>query len=233
MSEKNYSLKSGERQVGTKMTDIRADHIARYGMVADKLNREYYNTTWVGEVYGLDAFCGNGYGTYMLADQVHCVVHGIDASADAIKLANDNFATESTLFSVKEFPFELPHEVYDFVVSMESVEHVEDSFELISKLIRAVKPGGYLFLSTPNSASLSLELNPNKFHHRHFTYAELVEMVGKIRFDMELVEYFGQDCYIMKDGKVLGRSAESEMNLRSQYANGQFHCFIFRKPHQS
>lgn len=228
----DYRLKSGERQVGTKMTDIRADHTARYQMVVDKLNTEYMDPLRTpSTVYGLDAFCGNGYGTYMLAKEANCVVHGIDASHDGVVLANRHFATASTFFSVKEFPFELPFEAYDFVVSMESVEHVEDSYDLIQTLISAVKPGGYLFLSTPNSGTLSLELNPNKFHHRHFTYAELVEMVGNIRFDMELVEYFGQDCYVMKDGKVLGRDDPDKMTLRSQYANGQFHCFIFRKPY--
>lgn len=226
----DYRLKSGERQVGTKMSDIRADHTARYAMVVDKVCEIHRSTAWIGEVYGLDAFCGNGYGTYMLASQANCVVHGIDASADAIQLANQHFATPGTLFSVKEFPCTLPHQAYDFVVSMESVEHVENNFEFVSSLVRAVKPGGYLFLSTPNSDVLSLKLNPNKFHHRHFTYTELVEMVGEIRPDMELIEYFGQNCYVMKDGKVLGRAPDSEMGLRPQYMNGQFHCFIFRKP---
>lgn len=226
---KDYPLKSGERQVGTKLADIRADHIARYMMVVDKINDEYTDATDASDVYGLDMFCGNGYGTHILATETKSVVHGIDASTAAIQLANEHYGTQNTHFSVKEFPFNLPDETYDFVVSMESVEHVPDSSLLIKALIGAVRPGGFLFLSTPNSKSLSLELTPNKFHYRHFTYDELIEIVAGIDPKMELVNYFGQDCYIMNNGRVAGRGPDSIMNLRPEYIDGQFHCFIFFK----
>lgn len=226
----DFRLNSGERQIGTQMADIRADHTARYGMVVHQVNhwnrRSFRETK---ELYGADIFCGNGYGTFLLSDECNCVVHGIDASDDAIKLADKHYATPSTFFSVKEYPFVIPKEAYDFVVSMESVEHVADNTQFIEALVDSVKIGGYLFLSTPNANSLSLELNPNKFHHRHFTFDETVNEVESANSNMKLVEWYGQDVYTMDNGRVIGRVPEKKMSLQPKYTKGQFLCFVFRK----
>lgn len=227
----DFKLNSGERQTGTRIVDIREDHRARYRMVVDHLNQWYRRAfRETSELYGADIFCGNGYGTFLLSDEVNCVVHGMDASDEAIKLANGHYSTIATVFSVKKYPFIIPKNVYDFVVSMESVEHVVDSSGLISGLVSALKPGGFLFLSTPNADVLSLELNPNKFHYRHFTFDETVGEVRRKTPDMELIKWYGQDVYTMEGGRVIGRVQEEHMYLQAEYKNGQFLCFVFRKP---
>lgn len=54
----DFGLHSGERQVATRYEDIRADHRYRYEWVDARLPEG-------GR--GIDAFCGNGYGTWRLS----------------------------------------------------------------------------------------------------------------------------------------------------------------------
>src|SRR5687768_8372438 len=67
-------------------------------------------------------------------------VWGIDGSKDAVRLAEECFRTPRAMFSVGYFPFELPTAAFDFIVSLESVEHVSDSAGFLSCIVQALKP---------------------------------------------------------------------------------------------
>lgn len=47
---------------------------------------------------------------------------------------------------------------FDLVVSMDVIEHVSDPLAWVREALRVLKPGGTLFLTTPNYASLSLRV---------------------------------------------------------------------------
>lgn len=51
-----------------------------------------------------------------------------------------------------------PDARFDAVVSMDVVEHLVDPLPWLSEALRVLKPGGLLFLTTPNYASRSLRL---------------------------------------------------------------------------
>lgn len=70
--------KTGERQVGTELDDIRNDHKNRYLWVQDKLNSN--------EVI-IDAGCGIGYGSRILSKKCASVT-SFDISNAAIDYAN-------------------------------------------------------------------------------------------------------------------------------------------------
>lgn len=60
-------------------------------------------------------------------------------------------------------------ESIDLAVSDAVVEHVEDVDAFFSECSRVLKPGGYLFLRTPNVwnyATVATRLVPNRFHRR-------------------------------------------------------------------
>lgn len=50
--------------------------------------------------------------------------------------------------SATELPFS--DESFDVVVSSECIEHTDEPLTAIREMVRVLKPGGYLFLSTPN-----------------------------------------------------------------------------------
>ena len=53
-------------------------------------------------------------------------------------------------------PLPYPDARFDAVVSMDVVEHVHDPLPWLQSALRVLKPGGLLFLTTPNYASYSL-----------------------------------------------------------------------------
>lgn len=221
-----FSLASGERQTGLRLEDIRNDHLVRYEY-ACKIVRQHLKRD--SGVFGLDVFCGTGYGTHMLADAAQRPILGIDASAEAIAVANTHYANEQTFFSAKLFPFFLPRDTFDFVVCMESLEHVAETGLFLNQIVGALKPGGILVLSTPNANIWSLERNPNPFHYRHFSRTELLEaLTAHPGYQLELIDWQGQDIYHFEQEVIAHPLAPEHMNLRPQ-AEGQILLFSFVK----
>lgn len=199
----DLSLNSGERQVATRYEHIRADHRNRYEWADARLPRGGF---------GADVFCGNGYGTWLLSAQR--IVLGIDGSTDAIRLAETHFRTPRTHFSVGYYPFELPRETFDFVVSLESVEHVEDGAGLFKCLADSLKPGGTLIFSTPCEEHLPHRMTGNHFHFKHYGLDESLALASSN--GLQLVEWAGQDTYSFQtDGRQGPLLPDDQMQLRA------------------
>lgn len=220
----DFSLESGERQTARALDDVRRDHTARYACAVDTLGNRYKNAE---TLFGLDLFCGAGYGSRMLADGLPCVVLGIDGSNESVVFADRHYGGSGTLYVHKIFPFTLPHAAFDFVTCFESVEHVEQDELLMERLACALKPGGLLFLSVPNETVLQLAKIRNPFHHRHYVHEALLGRV-RGRLGLRLLACYGQDVYQLEDGKVRGNLDESEMELHADRL-GQFNIYVFER----
>jgi SAM-dependent methyltransferase len=213
---RDFSLHSGERQVATEYAAIRADHRYRYEWVDACVPR-------CG--VGIDVFCGNGYGTWLLAESRW--VLGIDGSSEAIRLAQAHYRRSSTAFSHNEYPFDLPRRAFDFAVSLESIEHVDDAEAFFASLAGCLRPGGMLVFSTPCEDLLPLSSTGNHFHFRHYTLRQTLEMASTNGLD--LLQWAGQDVYsFTPDGRQGPPLPESEMNLRIGEP-GQFIVVTCRK----
>jgi 2-polyprenyl-3-methyl-5-hydroxy-6-metoxy-1,4-benzoquinol methylase len=222
-SGRDFSLASGERQTAVSLAEIRYDHRARYGYIAEHLAESGVPP----EAFGLDAFCAIGYGTYLLAEKLGCSLMGVDASREAVALANQHYANDRTFFVHKLFPFRLPKETFDFAVCVESLEHVADAEGLLREIGRSLKPGCYLFLSTPNEVQFSLGRNPDKFHVRHYTRQEVLDLVRKT-LGGELLRWGGQNLYRMENGVIAAVLPDEEMEL-TEGTEGQLLFFLVRK----
>ena len=111
----------------------------------------------------LDCACGVGYGTRWLVDQNPALrpALGVDVSAEAVGHAVSRYADEGVRFVVADaMRFEDP-EGFDTVVSLETLEHVEDPAGFFARLVHLLRPGGVLVASVPTTPSV--DLNP---HHR-------------------------------------------------------------------
>ena len=224
LSERDFSLNSGERQTAQTLAGIRKDHLLRYELAANFLEKEFNQN----KTYGADIFCGNGYGSYLVASKLkNTKILSVDASKEAIELANNYYKIENRIkFIDKFFPFELEKDKYDYVISFESIEHIQDDIQFIETIISAIKNNGYWFLSTPNEEKMSLKKNNNKFHFRHYTNKMVNDIFKK--YNLKVIEQYGEDTYsIDKNGLITGTLSEDKMKINKDY-KGQFMVYILK-----
>ena len=218
--EHDFSLMSGERQVGRSLSEIRKDHLLRYEMALQFLRDKPH-------AMGLDCFCGNGYGSYWLGKELdESCITGIDASAEAVTFANQYYQLPNVFFSNKLFPFDLPKGIFDFVVSFESIEHVDDGVRMFDELIGSLKAGGYFLFSVPNERINSREKNHHPFHKHHYVDDEVKRILEK---RVDILHQYGQNVYVFHDGLQGELLPESDMILREN-VEGQIWIYVCRKP---
>lgn len=152
----------------------------------------------------LDVGCGSGVFSDAMAGRGAHVL-GIDANADAITYAQKTFQRPTLTFRRGLLDeLDLPAESFDKASCLEVIEHVyEDQVrKLLDDLLRILRPGGLLFLTTPNYRGLwpAVEWAADRFspvakmdaeqhvtHFRHQTLRQVVETSG---FDLQDVRTY-------------------------------------------
>ena len=139
----------------------------------------------------LDAACGEGYGSDLLAATAHSVV-GVDISPQAIEHARQRYGARGNL----EFrqgdctALEFGDGEFDLVVSFETLEHVAAQEALIAGFARVLKPEGVLLVSSPDKRTYSeLQGFRNEFHVRELYRDELLAL---LKPHFPFVELFAQ-----------------------------------------
>ncbi len=121
-------------------TEILELHLARYRFAADA----------VGAGRVLDIACGTGYGTNLLAEVADLAL-GADISTVAVKHANRAYASAKCGFVQADvLRLGFADGVFDAVVSLETVEHVNDSTRYFGEVSRVLNDRGILVISAPN-----------------------------------------------------------------------------------
>jgi 2-polyprenyl-3-methyl-5-hydroxy-6-metoxy-1,4-benzoquinol methylase len=99
----------------------------------------------------LEIGCGRGGFSKYLADQQAKLV-AADFSDSAVALARKILTgspnCEAVVEDIQALSF--ADKTFDRVFSLETLEHVPDSDQGLAELVRVVKPGGQLFITTPN-----------------------------------------------------------------------------------
>lgn len=175
-------LQSGERQVAPVLDGIRRDHVARYEWASQILWR---NRNATDAAHIIDAGCGIGYGSNVLAQAGH-TVKAFDADAETIAYANAHYAHEQVEFlQLAAEDFRHPEIPADAVVCFEVIEHLADPKPLLRSL-HAAAP--IMLASVPNEEVFPY-LN-YAFHHRHYTPAEFEALLNETGW--QVTEWYGQ-----------------------------------------
>jgi SAM-dependent methyltransferase len=149
-------------------------HVARYAFAARRLPP--------GRV--LDLACGVGYGSRILAQESASPVSvlGVDVSPAAIAYARERYGGAGVAFAVADAMAFADAEGFDAIVSLETLEHLEDPAAFAARLARWLRPGGVLVASVPTTPSV--DLNP---HHRHdfseASFRRLFRSLGLVEID--------------------------------------------------
>ena len=162
---------TGERFTPECEREIWYEHYHRYALA----------TRWCVNARTLDAACGEGYGSAMLA-QVAASVEGVDVSPQAIEHAREKYGqlpgVEFHVANCIKLPF--ADQEFDRVVSFETLEHLAEQDELLAEFKRVLKPDGCLILSSPDKATYSDgQENVNEFHVRELYRDELEALIKR------------------------------------------------------
>jgi SAM-dependent methyltransferase len=141
---------------------VHAEHLARYRLAAQL----------AAECRVLDAACGEGYGTAMLASAGAASAVGVDRDERTIEHALERYGLDFRVAEVLDMPFD--DGSFDLVVSFETIEHVRDPGAALDEFARVMAPRGLLLLSTPNKHQYLVD---NEFHEREFTHEEFVALL--------------------------------------------------------
>lgn len=163
---------TGERFTPECVREIWYEHVHRYAFAAQLCDGRRV----------LDAACGEGYGSALLASRA-ASVQGVDLSAEAIEHARRRYGDRANLAFARADVTRLTdilEEPYDLIVSFETLEHVEGQEAMLDGFRSLLAPGGILLVSTPDKRVYSdLTGQVNEFHVRELYRAEFADMVAR------------------------------------------------------
>ena len=175
---------TGERVIpGEVDPDLWQEHVSRYLLAR----------SWVGGAGVLDAGCGAGYGTALLAETAAEVI-GLDHASEAVEYARAHYQKPRVVFQQGECsPLPFADGQFDWVVAFEVIEHLPDADAFLREVRRVLRPQGRLAVSTPNRRFYTEEHDyHNPFHVREFDGAE---------FEAALKNHFAH-CLILEQNHV-------------------------------
>ena len=110
----------------------------------------------------LDVGCGDGFHLNLLKKygNKNWTLEGIDLDKRAVDEANKS-GLKVHLGSVEEM--KLPHNTYDLVFMIQTIEHVEKPLKVISSIFNLLKPGGKLVIVTDNTDSLDFKYYKKRY----------------------------------------------------------------------
>jgi ubiquinone/menaquinone biosynthesis C-methylase UbiE len=163
---------SGERYIPGVPGNIEVEHKHRYHLAIDLAKNKVV----------LDLACGEGYGTAMLSSVAKKVI-GIDISQDAVLHANMKYKTSSNEFKLGDCQkLPIDDNSIDLVVSFETIEHHDKHHEMLSEIIRVLKPDGLLLISSPDRDEYAkTRTGENEFHVKELSSQEFNDLL-KIYF---------------------------------------------------
>ena len=210
---------TGERFTPECVREIWYEHWHRYAFA-----REFAKGTRV-----LDAACGEGYGSALLAGTAASVL-GIDIAENAIAHARARYGGMANLRFQRGdcTALDVPPGGFDLVVSFETLEHVQAQEALIAGFARALEPDGMLIVSSPDKHTYS-EVSGfrNEFHVRELYRDELVALLAP---HFPHVRLYGQKLLFQSMMWDMQRAPRSVVAATSAVGGGQVNAGLDYAP---
>jgi 2-polyprenyl-3-methyl-5-hydroxy-6-metoxy-1,4-benzoquinol methylase len=159
---------TGERFTPECVREIWYEHYHRYAFVK----------RLVKDKKVLDAACGEGYGSYILATEA-CQVTGLDIDQLSINHANNKYKKSNLEYrqgSCIDLTFK--DDSFDCIISFETIEHLLEQQQMLDEFNRVLKPNGFIVVSTPDKKHYSDESGfTNEFHVKELYKQEFKDLL--------------------------------------------------------
>ena len=180
------------------------------------LNRIFEHQEAPGSL--LDVGAGNGYFVRVAGNEFDIHATGLEISEMAVEFARENLGVKLILEDVATHRGE-----YDVVTSFNVIEHLENPQEHLAQLLRLLKPGGSLVMTTPNPhciQRLGVGLEKWKMicppHHLNLFSRDALKTLLQ-QFELRLVHHETLSTYV----KLVRNIDTSNLLLRRLF----FHAF--------
>jgi 2-polyprenyl-3-methyl-5-hydroxy-6-metoxy-1,4-benzoquinol methylase len=196
----NEPLKwTGERLTTEVKGDTAMEHLARYAFALD----------FVKDKVVLDAACGEGYGTNLLASQALFVI-GVDSDKICIEYASRNYQKDNLKFVQSNVEqLSIASNSIDVVISFETIEHIYEHEIFLKEVKRVLRKDGMLIISTPDKQNYSDKTGfKNPFHKKELYANDFLSLLEKYFLHIELL---GQTNIY---GSSIHKLKEPSLNLR-------------------
>lgn len=158
----------------------------RFKLALNKLSNSIIVNSNLSTLKGLDAGCGEGvFMSYVLAEGGY--IDGIDLEQEAISLASSllkGYEGRYNLIHGSCYNIPVPDCTYDYVVSLELIEHLPDGDRLLKELYRVLKPGGKLVLTTPYGKPGIVY--DEKYHFKEYNSGELKDALENFFINVQV-----------------------------------------------
>jgi SAM-dependent methyltransferase len=138
----------------------------------------------------VDMACGEGYGVEVLARRARHVT-GVDANPEAHEHARLKYARPGVRF-VRDL-VETYEEPCDVVVFLQTIEHMHAPAAVLQNFRGMVRPGGAVYVSTPNLLTLAppgAEKSDNPWHLKEYRADEFRRLCETVFSRVELLGLF-------------------------------------------
>lgn len=148
--------------------------------------------------YILDVCCRTGNGTLYFAKRKKIKVVCMDVSSKMLNIAKEILEKEKIDFQIKKLTSEtllLDNEIFDYVISFETLEHMPNPKKFIMELSRVLKPKGGLLLTTPNTVwefihtfAAITGIHHSEGPHRFIPRGEIIQHINEAGFKIKKEE---------------------------------------------
>jgi 2-polyprenyl-3-methyl-5-hydroxy-6-metoxy-1,4-benzoquinol methylase len=142
----------------------------------------------------LEVGCSTGY--FLNAARLTFDVVGIEPSSWARKIAVEQLKLDVPAATLGDARF--PGASFDAAALIDVIEHVADPAALLSEIARVLKPGGILYVVTPDIGSLSAKILGPKWwglrpaHVYYYSRRTLKDALAKAGFDVVEIRSYGR-----------------------------------------
>ncbi len=157
----------------------------------------------------LDAGCGDGYGTHMLA-QTAAAALGVDRAGDTIAAAAQRYHAPNLSYRAcnLESLGDLGQQ-FEVVCNFQVIEHLVDPRPFLEQVRRVLKPGGTFIVTTPNRLNSFVE---NPYHVHEYVGDELEALLRGVFPSVEMRGVCGNER-VMAFERARGTQANRILRL--------------------
>jgi SAM-dependent methyltransferase len=174
----------------------------------------------------VDIGCGTGGNIAALADAYRCV--GIDPSPAAIQHARRRFPQVRFVCGTAPDDLDGDARAARLLMLNDVLEHVEDDFLLLSRVLAAAEPGSHVLITVPADRSLWSPHDEAHGHFRRYDRPRLARLWRGLPVEARLVSHFNTRLYgAVKLARTLSRwrnaaagEAGTDLKLSRPLVNG-------------